>query len=65
MEVQLHLSLTSVPDGGDWSGLRPGRFTPEDERRRPLIRDPDGPHIWSDTPTIYTQRAVALQQKQD
>jgi hypothetical protein len=28
MEVQLHTFLTSALDGGVWSALRPGRFTP-------------------------------------
>jgi len=27
MEVQLHSSLTFALDGGEWSALRPGRFT--------------------------------------
>jgi hypothetical protein len=28
VEVYLHVFLTSVPDGGEWSASRPGRFTP-------------------------------------
>jgi hypothetical protein len=29
MKVQLHALLTSVLDGGEWSVLHPGRFTPK------------------------------------
>jgi len=28
VELQLHAFLTSVLHGGEWSGSRPGRFTP-------------------------------------
>jgi hypothetical protein len=30
-EVQLQVFLTSALDGGEWSGSRPGRFTPGEE----------------------------------
>jgi len=28
VDVQLHAFLTSVLNGGEWSALRPGNFTP-------------------------------------
>jgi hypothetical protein len=30
VEVELHVLLTSALDGGEWSVLRPGRFTPRE-----------------------------------
>jgi len=36
VEVQLQTFLTSTLDGGEWSGLRPGRFTPGER----TLRDP-------------------------
>jgi len=30
VEVDLHLSLISAPDGGEWSFSRSGRFTPSE-----------------------------------
>jgi hypothetical protein len=30
VEVYLHVFLTSARDGGEWSALRPGRFTPRE-----------------------------------
>jgi hypothetical protein len=37
------LSLPSALDGGGWSTLRPGRFTPGKETRYPLYRRLGGP----------------------
>jgi hypothetical protein len=34
--------LTSPLDGGEWSALRPGRFTPAKEPRYPLDKRPSG-----------------------
>jgi hypothetical protein len=31
VDVQIHIFLTSAPVGGEWSALRPGRFTPGKE----------------------------------
>jgi hypothetical protein len=30
VDVQTHVSLTSVLVGGEWSASRPGRFTPKE-----------------------------------
>jgi hypothetical protein len=30
VDVEIHVFLTSVLDGGEWSALRPGRFTSEE-----------------------------------
>jgi hypothetical protein len=30
VDVQFHIFLTSTLAGGEWSGLRPGRFTPRE-----------------------------------
>jgi hypothetical protein len=39
MEVHFHAFLTSAQDGGDWTTLRPGGFTPrENDPRHPLDR---------------------------
>jgi hypothetical protein len=34
MDLQIHVFLTSVLVGGEWSALRPGRFTPQKEPPR-------------------------------
>jgi hypothetical protein len=33
VEVQLHASLTSALNGGEWSASRPGRFIPSERAR--------------------------------
>ena len=37
-EAQIHSFLTSAPEGGEWSTLCSGRFTPGKRRRYPLYR---------------------------
>ena len=43
VEVELHLFLTSTPDGGEWSTLRLGRFASGKSTRYPLNRRLVGP----------------------
>jgi len=42
-QILLHSFLNTTPDGGEWLASRPGRFTPDKERRYPLNRRLGGP----------------------
>jgi hypothetical protein len=43
VNVYIHIFSTSAQVGGEWSALRPGRFTPQGDPRYPLERSLDGP----------------------
>jgi hypothetical protein len=47
VDVWYSSSLTSALDGGGWSTLRSGRFTPRKETRYPLYRRLGGSQVWS------------------
>jgi hypothetical protein len=47
VEVQLHTLLTSALDEGEWSALRPCRFTREESPQYPLHRRLAGPQSQS------------------
>jgi len=48
VEVYLHVLLTSVLGGGEWSASRLGRFTSWGKSLRfPLVRTLGGPQSWS------------------
>jgi hypothetical protein len=44
VRIWIHSFLTSAPDGGEGTTLRPGRFTPEKELWCPFNRRLGGPH---------------------